>query len=55
VIAGLASKGCKTVVDACPLDEYLLLDQIAPEGCVSSFYVVGVAWSFASTGRLHIF
>jgi hypothetical protein len=32
-----------------------LLDQIAHDGRVSSFYVVGVVCSFASTGRLHIY
>jgi hypothetical protein len=49
VIVGLALEGRKTMVDACPLDEYLLLSKISLEGCVSSFYVVGVVWSFTST------
>jgi hypothetical protein len=56
VIAGHVSKGSKTVVDVCPFNGNIgKLDQIIPEECVSSFYVVGVMWCFASTVRLHIY
>jgi hypothetical protein len=34
--------------------EYPLLDQSVLEGCVSFFLSCRVAWSFGSTGRLHI-